>query len=664
MAINLALLVCAVQVWAEVPESVSGRLLYEQWDGDVPNIYLLDLDNSTTTLLAEGAARIALSPDKSHFAYTRRLSSTDYEIRTMGVDGKDDRHVYYYTSQWGGDWIQWTPSGQRIIFRRQAVTCVAPIYSVRLDGSDEKMFLDPIIADGNDRGVYGLCYSPDYETVTWSSQDGCWSPTLQLYRAPMINDEIDASNVVQLTYNNVYDDLNNCNAFAGGKMTFWRAVGATYGLNYFEVFVANDDGSEAVQVTSNSYTDNRSLLSPDASNVVWATRPNGDPDIMGMDLSTGEKYTILSTPNDEGPIAWLPPLPCESKISGTSVLACNGTNSANYGVEVDLYSSATGDLLETVITEEDGYFEFGGLCEGQYVVSAVTPLGQSAVVVDHLVDADGACEYNIKLVFECIPGIGEERGIGFWKHQVAVANGGPGRAQIDGNTLCSYLDMIADHFNSNAINQVVVYELPSSELCEDKLQVAKELLNLHGQQEMVTRARQHFMAALLNVAAGYLALHDVASDDGATVSQAITYCDNLIDDPQGDHELAKDIAESLNNGRLVGTGVIPLDTVNIAYRIPSANSSGYVLQQNEPNPFNPATKISYAIPGDGHVSLVIYSLNGHAVRTLVSEYQPKGSYQVIWNGTNEEGRRVASGTYLYRLKSGQFEDLRKMTLVK
>ena len=90
----------------------------------------------------------------------------------------------------------------------------------------------------------------------------------------------------------------------------------------------------------------------------------------------------------------------------------------------------------------------------------------------------------------------------------------------------------------------------------------------------------------------------------------------------------------------------------------------FALYANVPNPFNPATLISYSLPGDGFVSLVIYSVDGRMVQTLVNEQQPMGRYEVIWNGEDENGRRVASGTYLYRLNAGQFSELRKMTLVK
>jgi hypothetical protein len=58
-------------------------------------------------------------------------------------------------------------------------------------------------------------------------------------------------------------------------------------------------------------------------------------------------------------------------------------------------------------------------------------------------------------------------------YNVGVATGGNGAAQINATTLCSYLDLIAVHFNSNEINQVIVYQPPASGMCSDKLQVAR-----------------------------------------------------------------------------------------------------------------------------------------------------------------------------------------------
>ncbi len=83
------------------------------------------------------------------------------------------------------------------------------------------------------------------------------------------------------------------------------------------------------------------------------------------------------------------------------------------------------------------------------------------------------------------------------------------------------------------------------------------------------------------------------------------------------------------------------------------------LSENYPNPFNPATTISYEIPAEGHVTLTIYNVIGQQVATLVSEVQTAGSYQVTFDAES-----LSSGTYLYRLRSGNQTMTRSMMLVK
>jgi hypothetical protein len=267
----------------------------------------------------------------------------------------------------------------------------------------------------------------------------------------------------------------------------------------------------------------------------------------------------------------------------------------------------------------------------------------------------------------CLEITPSQRGIGFWKHQVGVALGGKGHGHIDGPTLCEYLDLIDVHFNSNQINQVIVYEPPLSGECTDKLEVAKELLNLKGQVTMTARAKQQLMALLLNVAGGKLSLTEIISDDGATVSQAITYSDNLIDDPAGDHEKAKDICDWINNAKMVPADVIPLDTDNIAYspaRDIRETPAIFNLAQNHPNPFNPTTRINFSLDSQGDVSLVVYDITGKLVRTLVNRSMTAGTHSEAWDGRDGQGNPVATGVYFYRLTAGSRTLTKKMMLLK
>jgi subtilisin family serine protease len=88
------------------------------------------------------------------------------------------------------------------------------------------------------------------------------------------------------------------------------------------------------------------------------------------------------------------------------------------------------------------------------------------------------------------------------------------------------------------------------------------------------------------------------------------------------------------------------------------------LSQNFPNPFNPTTTIRYALKEDVRVKLAIYNMLGQEVRTLVNEHQPAGFKEVVWEGTNDNGQRVASGIYIYRIVAGNYIDLKKMILLK
>ncbi len=88
------------------------------------------------------------------------------------------------------------------------------------------------------------------------------------------------------------------------------------------------------------------------------------------------------------------------------------------------------------------------------------------------------------------------------------------------------------------------------------------------------------------------------------------------------------------------------------------------LSQNFPNPFNPITNIGFGLKEQGHVSLRIYDAAGRLVATLVDESRSVGNYSVEWNGRGTDGRAVSSGVYFYRLNAGEFEETKKMILLR
>jgi hypothetical protein len=90
----------------------------------------------------------------------------------------------------------------------------------------------------------------------------------------------------------------------------------------------------------------------------------------------------------------------------------------------------------------------------------------------------------------------------------------------------------------------------------------------------------------------------------------------------------------------------------------------YALHQNYPNPFNPVTKIEYDIPGDGNVSLVVYDVLGRQVITLVNGFQTAGYHDVLWDGTDERGKKAGAGIYIYRFTTAVYSEAHKMVLLK
>lgn len=90
-----------------------------------------------------------------------------------------------------------------------------------------------------------------------------------------------------------------------------------------------------------------------------------------------------------------------------------------------------------------------------------------------------------------------------------------------------------------------------------------------------------------------------------------------------------------------------------------SKNQDYKLMNNYPNPFNPVTNIRYQIPVNSFVSLKIYDITGREIATLVNEYKNAGTFDVQWNASG-----LSSGVYFYKLTSGNFTDIKRMTLIK
>jgi len=132
------------------------------------------------------------------------------------------------------------------------------------------------------------------------------------------------------------------------------------------------------------------------------------------------------------------------------------------------------------------------------------------------------------------------------------------------------------------------------------------------------------------------------------------------------------VASSLDGSQLVGNSLISYDG-NIEITSASvADWYGNIIEASimvipdtfelhpaYPNPFYPMTIISYGIPEDSFVSIIIYDLQGQQISDLKHEVQPAGSYEIVW-----DARSYSSGDYLVRMVAGDFQATQIMTFVK
>lgn len=102
-------------------------------------------------------------------------------------------------------------------------------------------------------------------------------------------------------------------------------------------------------------------------------------------------------------------------------------------------------------------------------------------------------------------------------------------------------------------------------------------------------------------------------------------------------------------------------TVNVVSGISQIEeiATTYSLAQNFPNPFNPTTNISFSLPKAGFVNISVYDITGKLVQELVNNNMSAGKYNTTWDADN-----FASGVYFYKIQSGDFTEMKKMSLIK
>jgi hypothetical protein len=126
-------------------------------------------------------------------------------------------------------------------------------------------------------------------------------------------------------------------------------------------------------------------------------------------------------------------------------------------------------------------------------------------------------------------------------------------------------------------------------------------------------------------------------------------------------ETGNQINENIKSGEEITISSTTINKLIVSgNRIEEMIPDVYAIEQNYPNPFNPSTTIEFSLPEDvKNVRLLIYNVLGEKVAELVNTSLVAGKYQYKWNGTG-----VASGMYIYELRSENYVSVKKMVLLK
>jgi hypothetical protein len=119
-----------------------------------------------------------------------------------------------------------------------------------------------------------------------------------------------------------------------------------------------------------------------------------------------------------------------------------------------------------------------------------------------------------------------------------------------------------------------------------------------------------------------------------------------------------------NTSYYSGTGQFKIISSTTAVEKKAEIPTQYALEQNYPNPFNPTTMINYSIPNNAFVVLKIFDMLGREIKTLVNNQMSAGKYSVAWKGEDNNGNKVTSGVYIFRISAGNFSAARKMVVLK
>jgi hypothetical protein len=354
-------------------------------------------------------------------------------------------------------------------------------------------------------------------------------------------------------------------------------------------------------------------------------------------------------------------------LSG-AVIGCDGPLP---GVTVDFLDGRGGFC--TMFTDGSGDYSFDGIpyssIQGSAEVSIVVPLGFEAsnpgvAGVPVSLDDDKIQDFQLA----CLSADGYARSMGYWKHQCNVYLKGKGSAQeTQYDITIGYPRVIFDHFYQNQLNSI---QVPGVTFLEDggrvpvTLQVMQGTFTVNSAGSLQDRAKQQYLALLLNVASGKVLTSSIVSGDTVTASQVLQQVADMINDgdPSND-ESAKSICDYINNAQPVPGELIDSSYEFIPYGRKPEIAPVTSLHLGS-SPIHGLTTIEVSFAGSGPVRLAVYDVAGREVSRILDEWKQAGEYSVRWDGASASGAPLPSGMYFIRLQTTGQRIVRKAVIIR
>jgi hypothetical protein len=310
--------------------------------------------------------------------------------------------------------------------------------------------------------------------------------------------------------------------------------------------------------------------------------------------------------------------------------------------------------ITTNISGEYAFAEVPGAQE--YQVLIVEPLGYTVDQNPKVITLLPGGNMLVDFILTQSVVANNARGLGYWKHQFDVYVTNQGNAQETQQSLTDYIIGVHEHYT------------PHFSLFDGLMTFAEwhDILTMRNSAPMLERARGHVATLVLNLASLKIGQYTTVTLDGKTAGDVLTYSSILLTDtdPSND-QLAKNLAEKVNNHAQIESGIVPSGSVlykgswaeNVNQTFDASHD--FSLYDNYPNPFNPVTNFRIKIPHKSFVKLEIFNSLGQQLSTIIDEEKEAGNYEVSWNASG-----LTSGVYFYKLTSGTFSETKKLILLK